>query len=162
MDGCFGPLPRPPSASVPSLDLSSGPLLAGFAPYVALQSLGSGSFGEAALAHHRDRPSHLVVLKVPRGVDNARAAEASRLLRSEASLLRSLHHPRIVPFFDYVENPDRNFVVMSYVAGGSLAEKLRALPGSQLPAPKVARLLLDVLQALEHVHANGILHLDVK
>ena len=163
MEGTLGLMPfDSPPVSTSFLDLSSGTVLRGFDPYVARHSLGSGSFGEAFLAYHPDRPNHHVVLKVPRGVDNVRATEASRRLRHEASLLRTLHHPRIVPLLDYVENPDRNFVVMSHVAGGSLAEKLRSLPGSRLPAPTVARLLLDILQALEYVHIKGVLHLDVK
>ena len=154
------------SLPLPSLqggsDVSSGSFVSSYAPYVPCRLLGIGCFGEAFLAHHRDRPNHFVVLKVPRGVDPVRAAEASRVLRHEASLLRTLHHPRIVPFLDYVENPDCNFVVMPHVAGGSLAGKLHSLPGSRLPAPQVARLLLDVLQALEHVHMMGVMHLDVK
>lgn len=163
MDGPV--LPYLPACCTPSGTESgslSGPLLAGFAPYITLLSLGSGSFGEAILAHHPHRPSHLVVLKVSRGDDLVGAAEASRLLRDEAGLLRTLHHPRIVSFLDYVENPGRNFIVMTYVAGGSLADVLSILPGSRLPVPRVARLLLDVIQALEHVHMNGVLHLDVK
>ena len=160
MEGSLGVLPDIPSASPPSF--SSETLMGGFTPYVALRSLGIGSFGEAVLARHPDRPSHLVVLKVSRALDVYRAAEASRLLQSEALLLRSLHHPRVVPFLDYVENHDRNFIVMSFIAGGSLADKLLILPGSRMPAPMVARLLVDVLQALEHVHNKGVLHLDVK
>ena len=144
------------------LDLASGPHVSGFAPYVALRSLGMGSFGEAILAHHPARPSHLVVLKVPRGRDHAQAAEACRLLENEASLLCTLCHPRIVPFLDYVVNRNGSFIVMAFVAGGSLAEKLRTLPGFRLSAPKVARLLLDVLQALDYMHGMGVLHLDVK
>ena len=163
MDGpCMASMPAVLASSAAGSSLLSGPLLSGFDPYVALRSLGSGSFGEAFLAHHPDRPSHLVVLKVPRGRDEAQAVEASRYLQNEAALLQSLHHPRVVPFLDHVVNYDQNFVVMTYIAGGSLADKLRILPSSRLPPPKVARLLLDVLQALEHVHSKGVLHLDVK
>ena len=144
------------------LDAPSGPVLEGFAPYIPQRVLGRGSFGEAVLAHHHDRPSHRVVLKVPYGVDLARAAEASRLLRDEAILLRTLHHPRIVSFLEYVDNPTRGFFVMAYVAGGSLADKLRELSGSRLSPAMTARLLLDLLQALEYIHGKGLLHLDVK
>ena len=162
MEGLFVPLPPPPPPSPLSVDSSSGPVLSGFAPYVALRSLGYGSFGEAVLAYHIDRPGHLVVLKVPRAYDDAHAAEACRLLESEAMLLRTLHHPRIVRFIDYVMNHDRSFIVMAYIAGGSLADKLHTLPGSRLSAPKAARLLLDIVQALDYMHRKGVLHLDVK
>ena len=160
----FGKLGLMPFESPPvsMLDLSSGLLLRRFEPYVEMCGLGSGSFGEAFLAHHCDRPNHLVVLKVVQATGIAQADEASRLLRSEASLLRTLHHPRVVRFLDLVENHDRAFIVMAYITGGSLTDKLRTLPDSRLPAPKVARLLLDVLQALEHVHSKGVMHLDVK
>ena len=155
-------MPAVLAASAAGSSLLSGPLLSGFDPYVSLRSLGSGSFGEAFLARHRDQQSHLVVLKALRVADPAQAAEASRLLRSEANLLRTLHHPRVVRFLDLVENHDRAFIVMTYIAGGSLTDMLRTLPGSRLHAPKVARLLLDVLEALEHVHSKGVMHLDVK
>ena len=161
MDGSCTNLPLVPRpASPPFLDSSSGPILSGLSPYVAVRCLGSGAFGEAVLAYHPDRPHYHVVLKIPRGHDAARAAAASRLLKSEASLLRTLHHPRVVPFLDYVESHDRNFIVTTFVAGGSLADKLRTQ--KCLSATQAARMLLDVLQALEYVHSKGVLHLDVK
>ena len=164
-EGPLRPTPPdlPPTIDTPSVDLLSGPFGVDITPYIAIRNLGSGSFGEAILAHHPEHPDHLVVLKVPRRDDSARASEASRQLRSEADKLRTLHHPLIVPFLDYVvENPARNFIVMSYIAGGSLADELK---GSGLPAPKapkVARILIDVLQALEYMHLKGVLHLDIK
>ena len=148
--------------SVPSLDLQSGSILSGFSPFCPLCSLGNGSFGEAVLAYHPDRPWHRVVLKIPRGENGLQAAVASQLLRTEAEVLHTLRHPGIVQCLGYVENLDCNFIVMTYVPGGSLADKLRSLPDFRLPAPKVARLLLDILQALEYVHSKGVLHLDVK
>lgn len=154
------PAALPVSDSLASLPSGSG-FLADYAPYIFERLLGTGGFGEAVLARHCDpaRPG-LVVLKVPRGFSDAsRAAEAARLLRSEARILCALHHPRIVRFLELVDNPVRDFIVVEFAVGGSLAQKLRG--GAALPADEAARLVLDILQALEYVHLKGILHLDI-
>lgn len=138
----------------------SGPLLRDYAPYIFVRPLGRGGFGEASLAFHPDRPDHHVVLKVPHG-----NSSAARLLRSEAEKLRALNHPRIVRFLELVNNPVRDFVVMEFASGGSLADRLASgfagAGGGLLTPSDAARFLLDILSALEYVHLKGILHLDI-
>jgi serine/threonine protein kinase len=73
----------------------------------------------------------------------------------EARLAASLNHPNLVKVFDFSVGSERPFLVMEYVAGGTLAEaRDRALDVQAL-----ARQLLD---ALAHIHGAGILHRDVK
>lgn len=121
------------------------------------------------MARHRDHPDRFVVLKVPRnfGDDCARSDEATRLLRSEARVLCTLNHPRIVRFLELVEGSPRDFIVMEFAAGGCLADKLKKLHDSRRDGfasqrvAEAASLLLDILQALEYVHLKGVLHLDI-
>ena len=153
-DGSLPASVPPQVATARVADSSESDFDRDFAPYIVLSHLGRGGFGQAYLAYHRDRPDNFVVLKVP-----LRSATAARLLLAEASKLRSLHHPRIVSIFDFVE--DRCFFVMEYVSGGSLANHLRSLPDSRVSAPKAAHLLLHTLEALEYVHLKNIVHLDV-
>jgi serine/threonine-protein kinase len=76
----------------------------------------------------------------------------------EARAAASVSHPNIVNVFDFGVEEDRPYIVMAHVAGGSLKDVLA--DGSRPPAaPRLARELLD---ALAHVHAAGILHRDVK
>lgn len=121
--------------------------------------LGKGSFGTAWLVHHRDRPHIPRVVKVPR--------RGKMLpLRSEAEILKTMHHPLIVRFHDLIEVPgtDRAFLVMEYCEDGSLDGLLRRKhdAGQRLSSPEVARYIYDILRALEHIHLMHIFHLDVK
>lgn len=93
----------------------------------------------------------LVVVKRLIGV----SIEALRRLEREAEVVRKLDHEHIVPLLASVDGA----LVYAYVPGVSFAEALAQGPVSVARAVKVAR---DVLRALEHAHAVGVLHLDVK
>lgn len=126
--------------------------------YPFVRCLGEGQFGKTYLSHHRSSPAHPLVIKVPHDAD------AATLLRHEAGLLCSLHHPRIISFRKFIELAGASggaFLVMEYAAGGSLAGKLAESP-RRMPELAVCRYLLHVLQALDYVHKSGVLHLDIK
>jgi eukaryotic-like serine/threonine-protein kinase len=75
--------------------------------------------------------------------------------RREARLAAGLNHPNLVKVFDYSGETERPFLTMEYVPGGSLADAR----GRPLDAEPLARELLD---AVAHIHAAGILHRDIK
>src|SRR5690242_16425445 len=80
-----------------------------------------------------------------------------RRFRREARAAASLQHPNIVKVFDFGIEDGRPYLIMAYVAGGSLKDQLAA--GASIDAGAFAR---ELLSALAHVHAVGILHRDVK
>jgi len=133
-----------------------------FSPYVMVRSLGSGAFGDTYLAYHPARPAIQVAVKLPRGSpDSVNASVVASRLRVEARIFQSLSHPHIVTFLEFVEKPGlRDLIVMSYVDGGSLAQRLE-VPGSRLTAPAAARLLREILMALDYMHSKGVVHLDL-
>jgi serine/threonine protein kinase len=73
----------------------------------------------------------------------------------EARLAAALNHPNLVKVFDFSVDADRPFLIMEYVAGGTLAERR----GQSLDLDALAR---DLLDAVAHIHAAGILHRDIK
>jgi serine/threonine protein kinase len=75
----------------------------------------------------------------------------------EARLAASVNHPNVVPVFDYSVERGRPFLVMHYVAGGTLAEELDR--GEDLDAELIARQLFE---AVSHIHGAGLLHRDIK
>ncbi len=77
----------------------------------------------------------------------------------EARLAGSLAHPHLVTVYDYGAHGTRPFLVMEYVAGGTLADRLR---GPHDPRWDPAVLSRELLGALGHVHEAGIVHRDVK
>jgi serine/threonine protein kinase len=77
--------------------------------------------------------------------------------RREARIAAGLQHPNLVSIYDFDADVERPYLVMEYMPGGSLQDRLDA--GG---APDPERLAVDLLRALEHIHAAGITHRDVK
>ncbi|MEI2720715.1 MAG: protein kinase [Gemmatimonadales bacterium] len=85
-----------------------------------------------------------------------RCGPASNARRSPA---RGLSHPHIVPTYAVAEAAGRPYLVMGYIDGESLAQRLhRAGP---LPGAEGERVIREVAWALGHAHATGVLHRDV-
>jgi hypothetical protein len=80
-------------------------------------------------------------------------------LRREVRLGRTLSHERLVRMFELVEAGDRLAVVMEWVPGGSVAERLRA---GSVSVEEAARIGRETLEALAYLHAQGVIHRDVK
>jgi tRNA A-37 threonylcarbamoyl transferase component Bud32 len=126
--------------------------------YRIARELGRGGFGEAFLARD-ERLGRDVVLKRLRG-DRSRDAEALRRFQREARLAATVEHPNIVAVHGTEAGPDGAYLVMEYLAGGSLADRLRTSGLlSEAQATTIAR---DALAGLAALHARGIVHRDVK
>ena len=78
--------------------------------------------------------------------------------KREARAAAALSHPHIVKVFDFGIEGHRPYLVMAHVPGGSLRDRQQG--GAQLPGAE--RLARELLGALAHVHAAGIVHRDVK
>jgi serine/threonine protein kinase len=77
--------------------------------------------------------------------------------RREARVAASLSHPNLIGVYDYAEGDERPYLVLEYVAGENLAERI-----SRRDAIDCQRLAQQLLGALAHIHAAGIVHRDVK
>jgi tetratricopeptide (TPR) repeat protein len=95
-----------------------------------------------------------VALKVV-SAESVDAAARERFLR-EARAAAALNHPNIVAIHDAGDHEGRPFLVMEHVAGGSVADRP---PASLEEALRLAGLVCD---ALEHAHARGLVHRDLK
>lgn len=82
----------------------------------------------------------------------------ARVIR-EARLLGRLQHPHIVRIYSVGELQGQPYLVMEWIRGGSLQDRIRQGP---LPIREAARLVWEVATALEVVHAAGIVHRDLK
>ncbi len=79
----------------------------------------------------------------------------------EGRTLARVSHPRVVRVLELFEENRTAYLVMEYHRGANLAE-VAALAGGLLPEPVVVALLLEILDGLEAVHRQGVLHCDVK
>jgi len=77
--------------------------------------------------------------------------------RREARVAAGLSHPNLIGVYDYAEGAERPYLVMEYVPGGNLAE--RTSQDAEIDCERLAR---ELLGALAHIHAAGIVHRDIK
>jgi len=87
-------------------------------------------------------------------------AEFLERFRLEAHIAARLDHPYIVPVHDLDEINGAVFLVMKYMPGGSLKQRLAN--HGPLPFPLVLKLLAQMALALDHAHQQGLIHRDVK
>ena len=81
-------------------------------------------------------------------------------LIKEAKILSEVHHPYIVNVLEVFEENNTAYIVMEYIAGSSLKDKLSK--EGVLPEPLVLRYIKQIGEALAFVHQKNILHLDIK
>ena len=80
--------------------------------------------------------------------------------RREAQAAGRLVHPNIVQVFEYGEDGDTAFIAMELVEGNSLHQHLAAR--RRFTLREVARIMAELLDALAHSHAQGVVHRDIK
>jgi serine/threonine-protein kinase len=125
--------------------------------YTLERELGSGGMAVVYLAHDRkhDRKVGVKVLRP----ELSSLIGSDRFVR-EIQVAARLNHPGILPVYDSGESDPYLFYVMPYVEGESLREKLDR--EGQLPIDEALSIVGDVASALEHAHARGVIHRDVK
>jgi serine/threonine protein kinase len=120
-----------------------------------IQRLGSGGMANVLLAEDQ-RLGRLVAIK---RLPTSSPDDALARFRREARIGASLNHPNIVSIFDSSVDEDALLIVMEYVQGESLKDQLRRGP---LEPRRAVGLLAQIAAALDHAHAAGVIHRDVK
>ncbi len=125
--------------------------------YEILEQVGEGG---AALVfrgrdHHLDRDVAIKVLRPELAGD----PEFAERFRREATAAGGLCHPHIAQVYDIGSEGGVPFIVMEYVSGGTLRDRLRSGP---LPVDEALHIAADVAAALHHAHQSGIVHRDIK
>jgi tRNA A-37 threonylcarbamoyl transferase component Bud32/tetratricopeptide (TPR) repeat protein len=97
------------------------------------------------------------------GATDAEDEALAQRFRQEVDLQRKLsdRHAGVVKVLDYVESAQGRFIVMEYVDGGTLEQTLTK-KGEPLKLPTTAKVLVLIAEALQSIHAEGVIHRDLK
>ncbi len=128
------------------------------AHYRVLSLLGRGGMGEVYLAENL-RLQKRVALKFLSPALSQDGLALDRLQR-EARAAAELDHPNIARIHDMQEADGRHFLVMEYVEGETLSERLSEL--GRLDPTEAERIAGAIAAGLEHAHGHGIVHRDIK
>ena len=131
--------------------------------YKVLEKLGEGGMGVVYKAHDV-KLDRIVALKFLPHHLTIHDEERARFLQ-EARAASALNHPNVCVIHDLQEHNGEHFIVMEYIEGGTLREKLNAtLLGKDrfLPVDTAINYAVQIGEAMQEAHGKGIVHRDVK
>jgi tRNA A-37 threonylcarbamoyl transferase component Bud32 len=140
------------------------PVLEGLAEgrYQAVGRLGAGAFGEVLRVRDRLLGRDVAVkrIRLEAFVEPAHLDEVKKRFVREARVAARLRHRNIVTVHDIVSSPGTSLIVMELVDGRTLQSVLQER--GRLGLEDAIRILQQVAAALDHAHASGVVHRDVK
>jgi len=126
-------------------------------PYEILSAIGAGGMGEVYRARDT-RLERIVAIKVlPTHL--ADRSELRERFEREARTIASLDHPHICTLFDIGQRDGIDYLVMEYLEGETLAQRLLKGP---LPLEQVLQYAIEIADALDKAHRKGVTHRDLK
>jgi eukaryotic-like serine/threonine-protein kinase len=131
--------------------------LPSFIGYEVFSLLGAGGMGEVYHAKDLNLGRDVAIKVLPASVAND--SEKRRRLEHEARLLASLNHPNIAAIYDLKESQGNRCLVLEYVDGETLAERLDR---GRITINEALNICLQIAEALDAAHRAGIFHRDIK
>src|SRR5713101_7039293 len=126
-------------------------------PYEILSSIGAGGMGEVYRARDT-RLDRIVAIKVLL-THLADRSELRERFEREARTIASLNHPHICTLFDIGQQDGIDYLVMEYLEGETLAQRMHKGP---LPLEQVLQNAIEISDALDKAHRKGVTHRDLK
>jgi eukaryotic-like serine/threonine-protein kinase len=136
------------------MSLSSGTRLG---PYEIVAAIGAGGMGEVYRARDTRLERTVAVKVLPAHL--SASSEVRQRFEREAKTISSLSHPHICALYDVGNQDGLEFLVMEYLEGETLSERLAKGP---LAFDQVLRYGLEIADALDKAHRQGIVHRDLK
>jgi eukaryotic-like serine/threonine-protein kinase len=126
-------------------------------PYEIVAPIGAGGMGEVYRARDTRLDRTVAVKILPAHLSSN--PEARHRFEREARAISSLNHPNICTLHDVGHQDGTDFLVMEYVEGENLADRLIHGP---LPPEQVLKYGVEICEGLEKAHKNGVIHRDLK
>lgn len=130
--------------------------------YQVLERIGVGGMAEVYRGKH-ERLDRQVAIKILHPALTEETEFVSRFER-EARLVANLRHPNIVQMYDFDSQDDQVFMVMEYIPGVTLKQRLQTLKtdGVFMCLDEVSGILKQISSALDYAHSQKMLHRDLK
>src|SRR6202163_1616995 len=128
-----------------------------FGPYEIQSPLGAGGMGEEYRARDVRLDRTVAVQDLASHLSSPR--ELKQRMEREARSISALNHPHICHLYDIGSQDGTDYLVMEFLQGETLAERLRK---GALPLPEVLKIAIAIVEALTAAHRQGIVHRDLK
>ncbi|HKW89854.1 MAG TPA: protein kinase [Candidatus Acidoferrales bacterium] len=136
------------------MSLTSGTKLG---PYEIQSPIGAGGMGEVYRARDTRLGRDVAIKILPQHL--ASTPEVRQRFEREARAVSSLNHPHICTLHDVGHQDGTDFLVMEYLEGETLAKRLEK---GALPTAELLRIAIEIADALEKAHRQGVIHRDLK
>uniref|UniRef100_A0A6N2NJ79 non-specific serine/threonine protein kinase n=1 Tax=Salix viminalis TaxID=40686 RepID=A0A6N2NJ79_SALVM len=135
---------------------AAGLMEAAGARFSSLELIGRGSFGDVYKAFDKELNKE-VAIKV---IDLEESEDEIEDIQKEISVLQQCRSPYITEYYGSYLHQTKLWIIMEYMAGGSVADLLQS--GPPLDEMSIACILRDLLYAVEYLHNKGTMHRDIK
>ena len=125
--------------------------------YKILEKLGEGGMGVVYLAEDLKLERKVAIKFLPRNI--ADSSEERERFKIEAKAAAALNHPNIATIYAIEEANDDTFIVMEFIEGIELKDKIKSGP---IPTNEAINIAIQIANGLEAAHKKGIVHRDIK
>src|SRR6266436_3104980 len=129
----------------------------GLGPYEIISALGAGGMGEVYRARDTRLERTVAIKVLPEQFSSD--PELKQRFEREARTISSLNHPHICTLYDVGHQDGIDYLVMEYIEGESLAQRLTK---GSLPVEQALKTGIQIADALDKAHRHGIIHRDLK
>ena len=126
-------------------------------PYEIVAAIGAGGMGEVYKARDTRLDRTVAIKVLPEHV--AADPDLKQRFEREAKTISSLNHPHICTLYDIGSQDGIDFLVMEYLEGDTLAQRLEQ---GALPLDQALQVAIEIADALDKAHRQGITHRDLK
>jgi len=119
--------------------------------------IGKGAFGQVYKGINLDTGEVVAIKQID--LQNVSGVELDSVM-SEIELLAKLSHPNIVRYISFLKTPEKLNIILEFVEDGSLTKVLKK--GKRLQEDVIARYVKQMLEGLDYLHQQGVVHCDIK